>query len=793
MSGVLDESRLSVRVLSAPGHSLVDDMKNAPLDSTDLTWLGGLARALLRDPHAADDLVQEVRLAAAEGPTLAGAPRRAWLSVVARRLAARRFRSEARRADREELAARPESLPDSAELVERAEIAEQVTAAARSLPEPYRRTILLRFLEGRSAEEIARDEGRPVGTVRWRVRKGLELLRAELVQRHGRDWSSWCVLLTPLARVGGDVGLATAGATGGIAGWVASWTVMKSLALALVVCCVGIWFAFRTASDPPADAVARLEADAGSAVVAEKLSHTTRAPVPERVDASSNAREDVAENPIEPSTELAGTVVDENGQPIADATVFLVERATDGRAFAEVETDRVGAFRLAEGLTEHDLAACELGAFANGFLRKVVAAPSPGVGASDLVLVLERGRTLSGRVVDEDGLPVPDVELMAYTAYANVSHVSPTQMVLRARSRTLTGGAVEFGSSRARTDGRGEVSFTGLPVGELTVVSVDPGWTLEDPARVADGETYVVWTAKRRLGVRLVVRDVTGRPPEDLARATFRFEVTYENGEVRDFGKWVGRGRGEVSFVVSEAALPGFSERVVTGARFYGTVRTNDDDLTEWRAEALEDPGGVSGTVEVRVELGARTVPEAPRPAVVAGVSTLELDVRYADATPFEGALDVTWTPVGRLRDGDSTRAERIGVGRYEVELPAGEHGLEVRDRAASGSLPAWTDEQECRADERARVFVTLPRGGSARILRPEGWSGTWFVRATFRFDEDEEWRGGLGYGTDEDALELTVLHACEWRFELRRDSALDAEVLVRTALVSENELAIVD
>ena len=165
-------------------------MKHHPLDTTDLTWLSGLARALLGDAHAADDLVQETAIAAMQGHLPLGEPRRAWLASVARRLAARRFRGEARRSRREEWASQSELLPDAAELVEKAEIAEQVTAAARALPEPFRRTILLRYLEGRSAEEIAREEGKPVDTVRWRVRRGLKLLREELVRRHDRDWSS---------------------------------------------------------------------------------------------------------------------------------------------------------------------------------------------------------------------------------------------------------------------------------------------------------------------------------------------------------------------------------------------------------------------------------------------------------------------------------------------------------------------------------------------------------------------------------------------------------------------------
>ena len=48
------EFAVSVRVLRRRGNSRADDMKDSSLDSTDLTWLAGLARALLGEAHAAD-------------------------------------------------------------------------------------------------------------------------------------------------------------------------------------------------------------------------------------------------------------------------------------------------------------------------------------------------------------------------------------------------------------------------------------------------------------------------------------------------------------------------------------------------------------------------------------------------------------------------------------------------------------------------------------------------------------------------------------------------------------------
>ena len=67
----------------------MDAMKNQHMDSTDLTWLCKLARALIREPDAADDLVQDTLVAALQSDPPGGSARRSWLAAVARRLASR--------------------------------------------------------------------------------------------------------------------------------------------------------------------------------------------------------------------------------------------------------------------------------------------------------------------------------------------------------------------------------------------------------------------------------------------------------------------------------------------------------------------------------------------------------------------------------------------------------------------------------------------------------------------------------------------------------------------------------
>jgi len=72
-----------------------------------------LARGLLFDPGQADDVVQRAWIEALRRER-AGASR-AWLAGVVRNLARQTRRDEARRAVREQLAARPEAEPSALE------------------------------------------------------------------------------------------------------------------------------------------------------------------------------------------------------------------------------------------------------------------------------------------------------------------------------------------------------------------------------------------------------------------------------------------------------------------------------------------------------------------------------------------------------------------------------------------------------------------------------------------------------------------------------------------------------
>ena len=109
-----------------------------------------MARQLLRGEADADDLVQGTVLKALQRP-----PRRltrTWMVRVLRHQATDLLR----RRRREQAKPRParETAPGSDQVVERIETFELLAAAVRTLREPYRETIYLRYFEDRSPTEI---------------------------------------------------------------------------------------------------------------------------------------------------------------------------------------------------------------------------------------------------------------------------------------------------------------------------------------------------------------------------------------------------------------------------------------------------------------------------------------------------------------------------------------------------------------------------------------------------------------------------------------------------------------
>jgi len=161
-------------------------------------WLRAFVLRLVQDGDAADDVVQETWLACLhKGPTDLQL-RKPWLTRVALNFARQSWRRSSNRLVREIQAAASESVPSAEHHAVRAEAVELLHTALRALKQPYRSTIELIYIEGKSREEVARLHGVAPETVRWRLKVGLDEVRGRLDKVYGGDRSIWVSALCPL-------------------------------------------------------------------------------------------------------------------------------------------------------------------------------------------------------------------------------------------------------------------------------------------------------------------------------------------------------------------------------------------------------------------------------------------------------------------------------------------------------------------------------------------------------------------------------------------------------------------
>ena len=141
-------------------------------------FLLALSASLVRDEHLAEDLVQEAWVRALERPPKAAQALREWLGTVVRNLAWHHLTREAARSGRERDLAKCEAFdasPSKAE--EELEVLRRILRELRRMPEPYRTTLTLRYMNDRLPADIARSTSVPLKTVKTRLLRGLKLLR----------------------------------------------------------------------------------------------------------------------------------------------------------------------------------------------------------------------------------------------------------------------------------------------------------------------------------------------------------------------------------------------------------------------------------------------------------------------------------------------------------------------------------------------------------------------------------------------------------------------------------------
>jgi RNA polymerase sigma-70 factor, ECF subfamily len=144
----------------------------------------GLAYRMLGEPSAAEDVVQEAflslwRQASTFRPERSGV--RTWLlSIVHHRAVDRMRRAVSREVSVEHEPERVDESTDVEHEVSTLLEASQVREALNALPSDQRRAIELAYFGGHSHSEIARMLDVPLGTVKGRLRIGLQKMRVLL-------------------------------------------------------------------------------------------------------------------------------------------------------------------------------------------------------------------------------------------------------------------------------------------------------------------------------------------------------------------------------------------------------------------------------------------------------------------------------------------------------------------------------------------------------------------------------------------------------------------------------------
>lgn len=146
------------------------------------------AMRVLRDPAAAEDVVQDVFISLWRNPSQfdpSRGPLPSYIAMLARSRALDRCRSKAAHdaaLEREARAQGPQERisPGADEPTFERERSREVMTAVDSLPDSQRDAVLLAFGRGLTAHEIARVTDIPLGTAKSRIRLGLEKARESL-------------------------------------------------------------------------------------------------------------------------------------------------------------------------------------------------------------------------------------------------------------------------------------------------------------------------------------------------------------------------------------------------------------------------------------------------------------------------------------------------------------------------------------------------------------------------------------------------------------------------------------
>ncbi len=336
-------------------------------------YVHSVARAITKgDPHAAEDLAQDVFLISLVKSPRDESRRRPWLRAITRNtLRYARFKDAVQPRqlnDTEtELRAIPGRELDPAVSITRAEIASGLQELLLELPEKQREIVRLRAIEGLGPGEVAARLGVPVETVRTRYRRSLVALRQAADRRVGedavREWQPPAFLA-----------------------WI--WpkrVALSAIGLTSMVLVGAVWLWNREAALDAPEALQPVEAP-GKLAAAAPTEDVNALPSAERVHAM-------------PTLARAELLLSADGEPMG--ATELVLRSAPGEVVVG-QTDANGSLEL-EGL--------EPGRWTAWHQGRPIDSKTLESGANPWELEVALRRTIKVRVVDREGQPKPLIEV----------------------------------------------------------------------------------------------------------------------------------------------------------------------------------------------------------------------------------------------------------------------------------------------------------------------------------------------------------------------------------------------
>ncbi|MBP9205022.1 MAG: sigma-70 family RNA polymerase sigma factor [Kofleriaceae bacterium] len=741
-------------------------------------WLGRVARALV-GPGAAADLVQDTFEVALTRPPVRPGPLRPWLAGVARNLARMTARGRGRQQRRELAVAgeAPADVPGPDALVARVELQQMLARHVLALTEPLRATVLLRFVEGLSSVDIARVQGVPEGTVRWRLKAALDQLRERLdAEQGGRDrWPAVLAPLIPLApavaptptaatttatataspAAGASTVTTTSPATlaGGLAMKLAIKLLVVVVATALLAVTthqLGWWPGGR--SDRPAPAVAAPVPGAGRPIPASP----TDEPAPSAPRVAGASRDDDPRGELR----LEGQVIGAGDAPVAGALV-----AIDTVPVRTATTEDDGSFVFEHLLArDYHVEATSGDGYAGPAQLRMTAEAQP------LILRLRPAGLIEVEVQDEAGAAVAgaQVELRSTlvwssttdaTGLARLRGVGPVfaPLAVRADGFAPAGRMVSFRGSPGLTERVAIVLARGVAVA---------GQVVDEAGAPVPGAVVVASAAAepfplvdvRRDGVRA---DEEGRFRLRASPGTWRLHARHPGhapGTSAPFRVEPGQDKDGLVLTLAGGASLGGVVRDRQGQPVAGAdVRVVVTGQTEWRAQrqgvtsgdgrfSLVDLPRRAVDVVAWHPSGASAITSVDLAATPKAELTLTLDVAGAirgvvvdgAGQPIGDAL-VLAEPRGPLSPADRTAWSVRGVQEVVTDpgggfafagLPDAEYTVRaVRPGAAQGS---WLSEGTRTRPGGPDLRLVLPADGRVvgKVALPDGSPATAFVAA---------------------------------------------------------------